>query len=317
MNTRALVLVCLIAATGCERSGSHGSGALAKDEAALLKELPGGNVALIGGNYMKLQNFMQSSFGKMVRDVGTKVSGTDGMSTWMDCFAKFPNLKLIGGVAMTATGLEVRLLFAGISVTDVAGCAKQAGFTTAIDADGKFVSLDIPTAAMKVNQGYLALPDGSLYMRQSFGLGLAPRLEPTTRPDLEADLAKVGKASAADDKALVELAGKVDHTQPFWFAGSGANTQLADKLGAIYGTIDIGDGITVNVTAQIKDHAKAEQIQATFDQMKKSRDQLPEDLRAVIDQLKLERSADDLHLYAKITAAQLELLKAMGGIGGH
>src|SRR5438105_829479 len=110
MTSRALVLASVLAIAGCEK-GTSGSGALAADDAALLKDLPAGNVALVGGNYMKLQNFMQSSLGKMVRDVGSKVSGNEGMAKWMDCFAKFPKLRLVGGLAVRPKGFEMRMVF--------------------------------------------------------------------------------------------------------------------------------------------------------------------------------------------------------------
>lgn len=316
MTSRAVVFACVLAVAGCEKSSS-GSGALGAEDTALLKDLPSGNVAIVGGNYMKLQNFMQSSMGKMVRDVGAATTGNEGMGKWMDCFAKFPKLRLVGGLALRPKGFDMRMVFAGMSVGDVTGCAKDAGFKTNVDGDGKFAAIEIPSMMMNVTQGYITLPDGSLYMRQSMSLGMMPSMEPTTRTDLEADVAKLGQGTAADDKALVELAAKADRNQTFWFAGSGAGTPIADKLGEIYGAIDIDNGIRADVTVQLVDSALADQAEQTFDTMKKMSDQLPPDVRGVIDQLKLDRKGDHLHVTAKISAEQLEALTKMGGMGRH
>src|SRR5205823_1331982 len=160
---------------------------------------------------------------------------------WMDCFAKFPKLRLVGGLALRAKGFEIRMVFSGMGVNDVASCAKDAGFKTAVDGDGKFVSIEIPSMMMNVTQGYLALPDGSL---------------------------------------------------------------------------DIDNGIRVDVTVQLKDSALADQAEQTFDTMKKMSDQLPADLRGVLDELKLDRKGDHLHVKAKITTEQMESLSKMGGMGG-
>jgi hypothetical protein len=320
MTTRiaaSTVLACALAVTACEKAGSKASGALDTDDSALLKDLPSGNVALMGGNYMKLQNFMQSSFGKMVRDMGAQVSGNDGTGKWMDCFAKFPKLRLLGGVALRDAGFDIRMVFTGMTASDVAGCAKDAGFKTTSDADGKYVGIEMPSAMMTVKQGYLQLADGGLYMRTGMTMLGTPSAEGASRAELEADQAKLKTGSAADDKALVELAAKADRSQTFWFAGSANGTAVADKLGEVYGAIDIDGGIKLDVTVQLKDKALADKVEKGLDQVKQMSSALPEELRGAVESIKLKRDGDHLRLSAKISEAQLKALAQMGGgMGG-
>ena len=302
----------MLAFAGCEKSGS---GSLATDDTALLKDVPAGNVALMGGNYMKLQNFMQSALGKMVRDVTEKMAGNDSMGKWMDCFSHFPKLRLVGGLAPTDSGVMMRFVFAGMTVQDIQGCAKTAGFTANLDSDGKFVAIEIPTSMMTVRQGYLALPDGAAYMQQEMTLGGLPTVKSATRADLEASIATLAKGTAADQKNLLEITTKVDRSRTFWFAGSAANTSLGDKLGEVYGSVEIEDGLKLDVTAQVKDSALADKVEQGLTQVKAMKDQVPAELRGVIDGLTFERKGDHLHLTAKVTNDQLQAIAKLGGMG--
>jgi hypothetical protein len=317
MKTRSVVLMCALALAGCEKSGSNGSGALSSEDTALLKDIPGGNIAVVGGNYMKLQSFMQSTFGKAVRDMTTKIMGSenDAMGKWMDCFTHFPKLKLVGGVASRPGGVEMRLVFSGMTVKDVAACATSAGYQNAVDADGKFVLITIPNALMKLDQGYIQLPDGALYMRQAMSLGGVPSVEPSGRAELEGDIAKLAKGTAADDKNLVALAAKADRSKTFWFAGNAANTPVGDKVGDVYGAFDLDDGVKIDVTVQVKESALADKVEDSISEVKKMADQLPADMRSIISDLKFHRSGDELHFVAKMTTAQIQSLSKMGAMG--
>jgi hypothetical protein len=305
----------MLALASCEKSGSS---SLGSDDAALLKDLPAGNVALMGGNYMKLQNFMQSALGKMVRDVTAKVQGNDSMGKWMDCFAHFPKLRLVGGLATTDSGVEMRFVFAGMTVQDIQGCATGAGFQATLDSDGKFVAIDIPVAGMSVRQGYLVLADGALYMHQKMSFTGLPSVTSGTRAEFEADIATLAKATAADQKNLLDIVGKVDRSRTFWFAGTAANTSIGDKLGELYGSFEIENGLKVDITAQVKDSALADKAEQAITQIKAMKDQIPAELRGVIDDLALDRKGDHLHLTAKVTDEQLQAIAKLGGMGmGH
>ncbi|HEY1555615.1 MAG TPA: hypothetical protein VGF94_12345 [Kofleriaceae bacterium] len=304
----AVVMCCALAVGACEKSRS----VLDSDDVVLLEHIPGGNFAIVGGNYMKLQNFMQSSLGKMIEEVGAKVSGTDGMTKWMECFAKFPSLHLAGAIALRPSAVDIRMVFGGMKLANVIECANQAGFQTKVDPDSKYVSVSIPAAGTTIDQGYLALDDGSFYMRQSMVFTLPPSLGPSSRADLEADVAAAAKGNAADDKALLALANKVDRRRTFWFAGSALGTAEAKEIGDVYGTVDIDNGIAIDVTVQITDPALADKIETGVAQLKKMADQVPGDLRSAIDGLQLQRDGDRLHVTAKITEAQLAAIAKFG-----
>jgi len=304
-------MVCVLASGACEKSRST----LGGDDVEQLRHLPGDNLALVGGNYMKLQNFMQSSIGKMVAQMGVDASGSQSMTKWMACWAKYPELRLVGAVGHHPGGIDVRLVFTGMTIENVTACANEATFTAKADPDGKYLSISIPATTITIDQGYLKLDNGALYMRQSMTLVPVPAIAPSTRADLEADLAAAAKGpTAADDKALLQLANKVDRARTFWFAGTGAGTSKETTLGDIYGTVDVEGGITVDLTAQIKDAALADKIEKGVGEIKKVADKMPPELKSAIEDLKLDRDGDKLHFGAKITDDQLAALVKLGGM---
>jgi hypothetical protein len=317
MRTFLTITLCsTVALAGCEKAKAKSSGPLGGDDIALLKDLPGGNVALIGGNYMKMQNFMQSSLGQMAEDMMEKATGdSKGMKEWMACFADMKSLKVAGGVAL-GTGMEMRLVFKGTSVEAVDACAKRAGYTHTLDPDKKYVQIEIPgPGGQTYAQGYLQLADGAIYNRQKLAIALMPSLEPASRADLEADAQKMKTSNAAGDKALVALAGKANRSQTFWFAGSGKGTPVADKVGDVYGSFDIDSGIAADVTVGFADGKLAGQLEDGLAQAKKMSKQLPPDLSGILDQVSLHRDGDSVRIVAKLTDAQLKALTKMGGLG--
>jgi len=305
-------MVCALAWGACEKSRSAVSG----DDIEQLKHLPGGNFAVVGGNYMKLQNFMQSSMGKMVEQFSAQATGNEGASKWTDCFAKYPQLHLVGAVGRHEGGVDVRMVFTGMTLDNVTACAKDASFKTEVDSDGKYVRISIPSTMMTLEQGYLKLDDGALLMRQSMTLSPRPALAPSTRADLEADLAAAAKGpSAADDKPLLQIANKVDRTRTFWFAGTAEGTAEASTLGDVYGTVDIESGIDLDVTVQIKEPALADRLEKGVAQIKQLADKVPADLRSAVEGLQLQRDGEKLHVTAKVTDSQLAALAKLGAMG--
>lgn len=307
------ILGLSVSAAGCEKTGSTSSGPLAGDDLALFHDLPGGNVAVMGGNYMKMQDFMQSTLGKVAQRTMDKLGGDKGLTPWMQCFAEMKQLRMAAGVAFDGA-FDMRLAFKGITLQQVATCADRAGFTHAIAPDGKYIAVEVPVLANKVEQGYLLLPDGVLYSRQRMQLGLGANVTAATRVELEADAASTKKASAADDKALLALAGKVDRGRTLWFAGSAANTPAASKVGNVYGTIDIDAGVKMNVTVAFNDAALASQIENGLAQARKMADRMPPEVRSLLEHIELHRDGNTIRFVANVTDSQIEALTKLGGL---
>jgi len=312
--TLALASSLGLAATGCEKAHHKSSGPLGDDDLAMLRDLPGGNVALIGGNYMKMQNFMQSALGQLAEDAMEKAGAGKGMKDWMQCFADQKDLKVAGGVALQG-GLEMRLAFRGMTIDQVDACAKRAGFTHTIDPDHKYVEIEVPgSAGQTFAQGYLALADGTVYNRQRIAISIIPSVDPASRSDLESDARNLSTSNATNDRALLALAAKADRSQTFWFAGSGAHTPAADKVGDIYGSLDIDGGLKADVTVGFTDKSLATQLEQGLEQAKKMSDSLPPDVRSLIKDISLHRDGGSVRIVATLTDTQLKSLSHMGGL---
>lgn len=315
MMLRALLLVGLVGISGCEKAGPKSSGPLAAADTALLRDLPAGNVALIGGNFMKLQDFMSSTWGKGATQLLTKANRSDGFARWMQCFGELKDVQFLGGMAFRAAGtVEMHGAFAHLQIDDLARCARSASFSVTTDPDGKFAGIEIPYLGTTMQAGYLVLPDGALYFRQVMKLGVVPSITPTTRSDLEADVAALAHGTAADDQGLLAIAAKVDRSQTMWFAATGANTPLGDKVGELYGTFDFSSGLSCDLTVQLKDSALAEKAETGFRELKRNVGQLPAKLKAAIEGIELHRDGDHLRVVMKLSEAQLgDIMSTVGG----
>ena len=310
--TKRIVLACILALVGCEKTGGSSLGA---DDAALLKDLPAGNVALMGGNYMKLQNFMQSAMGQ-VAALMDKIG--PGMSAWMSCFTELKNLRMAGSVKLAGMDATMRFVLGGASVDDILGCAQKANFKTNVDADRKFFTVELPVGpGATAASGYLVLPGGVLYSRQAFAFSLNPKPVTGARADIEGDIAALGKNTAADDPALKPLIAKVDHGKTVWLVGSGAGTLAADKVGGVWATFDLSGGLALDITAQLKVEDDAKKAEDGFAQLRKSADQLPGDLKDVVKGISFTRSGGELHLVIKVSDAQVKsIISQLGMLGG-
>ena len=312
-----LALASSLALAGCEKAHKgKSSGPLGDDDIAMFKDLPGGNVALIGGNYMKMQNFMQSSLGQFAEDAMEKAGAGKGFKDWMACFADHKDLKIAGSMALSG-GFEMRLAFRGMTIDQIDACATKAGFTHTLDPDHKYVEIEVPAGlAGTAAQGYLALPDGTIYNRQRMQISMLPTIESSTREDLESDAKNLATSNAAGDKALIALAAKADRGQSFWFAGSGKGTIAATYVGDVYGAMDVEDGLKMDVTVNLTDKNMAKQLEDGLDEVKKNKSVLPPDMRSLFDDISLHRDGGEVHVTAKLTDAQLKSLSKMGGLGG-
>jgi hypothetical protein len=309
-----LALASTVALAGCEKANHKSSGPLGDDDLAMLRDIPGDNVALMGGNYMKMQSFMQSSLGQLAENAMDKMGAGKGFKDWMACFADMKNLKIVGGAALH-DGLEMRLAFRGVTIDQIDGCAKRAGFTHTIDADHKFVTIEVPGAmGQTFAQGYLALADGTIYNRQRVAISIVPTVDPASREDLERDVKNLSTSNAAGDKALVALAAKASRGGTFWFAGSGAHTPAASKVGDVYGSLDIDGGLAADVTIGFTDKSLASQLEEGLDQAKKMSDKLPPEMRSMIDGIKLDRDGSSVRIVAKLSDAQIKSLSSFANL---
>jgi hypothetical protein len=307
------VMVSVIAFAACGKgSGPKGSGAVSQDELALFRELPGNNVALFGGNYVKMQNFMSSTLGKTL----AATMKNDKAEAWMNCFASFKTMRVAGGVTTAGKDVTLRIVFTGLKPSDIADCAKKSDFQTTLDADGKFVSVDVATGAMMVNQGYLQLPTGGIYSRTIVSLGGIPTISSGSRADLEADVQASTKSTAADDTKLIALLAKADRSKTFWFAGNAAGTPIGDKIGEVYGSFDLDSGLALDVTVQVKDSKMVDKIEQGVSEAKKMADKMPGDLKSVIEGLEFSRDGDHVRFADKLTESQLTNLMSLGAMGG-
>ena len=318
----------VLAIAACEKDGglsSKTSGALRKDEKTLLAHLPSGNVGLFGGNYLRIQDWLQSSaFSRVMGDLD-KMS--PGMKTWTSCFVDGARgVEMLGAVAYTGDELMMRFVMTGFGVDDVKACAQKAGYPVEVDPDGKFVAIGMATAMGPIRTGYLVLPDGALLTRTAMPMSSPGMVAvATTRAELEADAAAAAQGSAAEDTALVAELARIDRDRAMWFVGDASSTPVGDKVGVLRGWVDIDKGIAFDVSVQVRDRGMADEIARGIPEMKKQADMLGKDVGAVIRSIKFDRSGDRLRFALKITDPQLDRLMdqmapfmgaGLGGGGG-
>ncbi len=310
-----------LSVVGCEKDGgmpSKQSGAVRRDEGSLLADLPAGNVGLFGGNYLRLQDFFQNSaFAKLM---GNMESISPGMKAWTECFVHTGqrSLQMLGALAYSDAGITMRYVMKGFGVDDVKACAQKAGFPVQVDGDGKFVSISMATALGPISTGYLVLADGALLTRQAMAMPpVAAMPSPTTRADLEADVALLAKGTAADDKRLIAELAKIDRDRAMWFVGDATGTPIEDKLGTLRGWVDLDGGITMDIAFELKDRAMANEIARGIPEMKKQADVLGKDIGAVVRGIKFERKGDHLRFVVAISKQQLDaIVEQMGPLMG-
>jgi hypothetical protein len=199
----------------------------------------------------------------------------------------------------------------GIALDDVAKCADKAGFKAAPDPDNKFITVEAQTPMMNLTYGYLKLANGALYTRQSFMMMAAPTITPAKRADLENDIATL-KGTVADDKSLQDVIAKVDRSKTLWFAGTGAGTPIADKVGEAFGSFDVSPGMSADVTVELKNESDAKQLEDGIAQARKMSDKMPAEFKSIIDGLDFSRKGDRVHFAIKVSDAQLKTLVGTG-----
>jgi hypothetical protein len=320
MKRRSCISVAflVLALAACEKDGAapKGSGVLGADDKALFAALPSGATAVFGGNYLKLQDFMSSTLGKTTTTMMEKYG--PGMAAWTKCFVEIKhNLRIAGAANLTGSnGLDLRMVWSGMTLDDVATCAKQGNFTATLDDDKKFLTVALPPPSG--TQGYLLTSAGTLYVRQSMIISAAPVITPSTRSELETDLAASSRANVLADDKMMALITKADRTKTMWFAGSGAGTRAADKIGEVFGSFDLDHGIAVDVTAQVLDDTMLGKLEDGVAELKKMSGQLPGNMKEIVSQLQFSRKGDHARFAIKVDDKQLaDLIKQAGMFGVH
>jgi hypothetical protein len=306
-------MLVAVAGAGCEKSFQEpeASGALAGGDLDMFRNLPAdGAQVIFGGNYMRLQAFMQKTgLDKMTEKLGK------GMSEWVNCFGEMKDMKVAGTVSVKGKrGGDMRMIFSGMTLKDVEACAKRASFTSELASDGSFLTIEVPNQAGTQSQAYLKLKDGAIYFKQSMGGRV---LEAPSRAELEADAALAAKGNAADDAKLQAIAAKADRTKTMWFAGTGAGTPLGDKVGEAFGSFDLTSGIAIEAIIEVTDSSLASQIEEGISQARKMADQLPGAMKDVINDLEFKRKGDKMRFALKLSDDKVgQVFKSVGGLMG-
>lgn len=310
-------VVCWIAvaitAGACDKKRAPAaSGALSSAESELLSRVPAGNHLVWGGSYAKLQDFMQrSALGRASREAAEEMGGK-GMATWMQCISSMQSLRFAGGIRFGDAGTEMRMVTSGAGIDDFRGCATKAGLTAAVDPDGKFLRVELPGPSEPIAQGYLVVADRVLYMRGAINFGAGMTITSAPRAQLEADVAGAREHSAATDASTSALLAKVDRSKTAWFAGNA--TPIAKGLGEVYGSLDVNNGIAVDVVVQFTDQQLQTQIEDNLDQVKKHVDEAPSKaMKQLVDNISARRVGDRTRFSLKATDEQLDALMQMSG----
>lgn len=309
MKLMAFGLVGLLGALGCDK-GTSGNGRVevSPDEAAMLAHLPAKNVVLFGGNFVRFQKFLSDSSLDPLLSSLTQSAGP-GMKEWMSCYSEAKNLKALGAIKLDAGHVDMESVLSGMDLSQLEACAKRASFPTTLDADHKFLGIELPTPQGSMKTGYLVLPDGMLYTRASAQFPVTS-VAPIDRAALEQDIASIAKVgSAATDKVLVDQIAGVDRTKAVWFVGNAAGTPIADKVGNAQGTLDFGNQLAFDITVQVVDKKLADNIADGIPEARQQSAMLGSAVKAVADKLVFNRSGDRLRFRLAVDIAQL---RAMG-----
>jgi len=133
-----------------------------------------------------------------------------------------------------------------------------------------------------------------------------------------------GKGKSAADNSKKDLLAKVDHKKAMWFVANVPSDMAsmaamagpeATEVKTVVGAMDLSKGIAFEVLAGFgdKDKAKAaaDAVQAMFDGAK---GMAPEDLKGMVDSVKIEASGSDVKFAVSASMADLEAAKKASGM---
>jgi hypothetical protein len=311
-----VALVALLLAAGCEKSGPKASGEASAEELAALAAMPRNADFAFGGNFLRLQKYLaQTPLGKVMN---TLEAAAPGMKRWTDCLGDNKDLVMVGTVE-AATSVELRFVMTHITIDDLEKCAKAAEFTATVDPDRKYIAIQV-SGDLGTKLGYLVIPNG-IYGKQTLKVGMAKaEAVPLDRARFEADLAAAKQDNATQNTNLMAAIAKVDRTKAMWFAGNAAATPIGTKVGEVFGSLDFGDGMKIDVLASMKEEKLAKQIVTGFEDAKDAAGLLGADMKGILNSIKITLDGSQLRFRLELTNAQLETLLSkmapmMGGRG--
>ncbi|MBK9033573.1 MAG: hypothetical protein IPL61_20305 [Myxococcales bacterium] len=314
-----LTVIAAMGLAACEKDSgkmpaAKGSGKLTADEAELLARLPAGGNVVFGGNYFGLQQWLANSpMARMSAEMDPV------MGAWNACLTRV-DFAMAGAGGFDDGVLRMAMFMKGLPMAKVRQCATDSGLPVQDDPDGKFLSVELETRdGMPLAMPYLEV-DGGLYTVVSMKIETAGGIKPVAlridRATLERDQAGLANATLATDPRMGAWLAKVDRTRTFFFAGSGAGSPIADKVGLVYGGISIKDGLAIDVTAELLEPGAASEVVRQWQRARSELDRIPASmqvLKDIIRAVKLGRTGDGVRVVARVTDAQLEeLVKALG-----
>jgi hypothetical protein len=335
--TRAsTVAVVLMLTGGCEKAGEstaiEGSGELSATERQLFSLIPAGSNLVFGGNYQKLMKYWETSPLKKLGEsftAATSPDQTDGMRDYMTCWVEEQHATdLAGALEVKPGAIGMIMVFRGVTAKTLETCADKGGLKYQRDADGKYIELAGLSNGMggTASVGYYFPAPDTAYFAFDMPLGMTPGMAPppVARAEIEARLAKAKSASAADDAQVRGLIARADRTKPFWFSGTATGTPLAGKVGSGHGWLDAdASSLTFAFSVELGEAGAASQAVSSFEEAKKSVDQLPPQLKdaatAFLADAKLTSSGKTLNGRFRLTNEVLEkaapaLQSLMGGV---
>lgn len=283
---KVIVALALVAA-GCHQDAPD-------SDRALLRDVPGGNFALFGGDYTKLESIVHAP-------------NPPAYMTWLSCFTA-KRARLAGALAIVEDGLSVRFAMRGAPLTVIKTCAEQAKLQPTLSPDGKYMSVGITAGDTPILFTFLTLRDGAVYFRQDV---TADGVRTPERSALEADVKRAVSASAIDDDGLMSLADKADHTKTLWIAARGTRTPLADKIADLTLSANLGgpDNETT-IDVRLVTESLAEEALAGFAHARGDAANPPA-VKAILDGVTLRRDGNRLHATVHVTDAQLAALQQL------
>ncbi len=323
-----VVISAALALGGCEKDksglSSKQSGTLRQHESSLLHHVPGGNVALFGGNYLRLQDYFQR--GPFAKLMGQMEQMVPGMTAWVECFTEgdASKIQMLGAISYHGDALEMTYVMKGFGIKDIERCAGKAGFASTIDPDGKYIAVKMPNPLVGEQlSGYLQLEDGTLFTRQAMPFPPTGSVTAASRDVMEAAAASAKRSSAVDDDALVAESRLIDRDRAVWFVADLSKTPLGTKVGKVRGWMDIGPGMAMDISVQVLDRDAADKAAEGVAEMKKNigmvEKHMGAELADIIRAIRFEKKGDRVRFAIKLSDAQMEALMSQlpfGGLGG-
>lgn len=317
--TKLAAVALAVSLLACEKSSDFemkASGKLTSDEQSMLAELPPGNAALFGGNVLKFQkHWADSPLMKLTQ--AQQAEGSPAAAAWMECVSALPSKAMLGGAQVAYPMFTVHFVMRGLDLPGLEGCATKAGIEHTLDADGRYLSITVPSEVGSIKSGYYQLASGTLMSKVS--IRFPPEPVDVTRADFEAIEKALPTANATADKALIAEIESLDRAGAIWFVGDGTKTPLGANLGLVKGTMDVSGGLNVDVIVQLKNSKMADDVEKAIPDLKKNANMLGKEAVDIANQLRFSRKGDRVRFGLKVSNPQLEaLLKKLptGMMGG-